>query len=554
MNSAIASPEDGALTQSKASRSIALIKHPAILGLILAAATVGLYYPVHGHPFTNYDDNDYVFENRHVQSGLTFANVRWAFTTGYASNWHPLTWISHQLDSQFFGANPYGPHDVNLLLHALNAVLLFWVLWRATGFVGRSFVVAALFALHPINVESVAWIAERKTVLSTMFFLLALGAYRWYAHRPRLLPYAVVTFLFALGLMCKPQIITFPFVLLLWDYWPLQRMFAPTGQASNGTATTAAIPPRSFRWLIKEKIPLFFGCLISAGITMKAQHVVRPKEWAYTASVRIENAIVAYARYVREAFWPSRLSPLYPHPGNTLKAWQVIAASLFLLTVTALVLAGWRRRYLLVGWLWFLGTLVPMIGLIQVGRQAMADRYAYISLMGLFILVCWGVADWARQKHLPSAVLPTVSLAVLMALAVVARRQINYWSDNLLLWQHALQVTESNWAAEGLVGQILVGSGRDSEAMPHLYSATKIAPMNWMANIGIGIYSQKHGNLPEAIAHYQKVVSPLSEAKPEVRMKAYERMAAAYRDLGDPAQAEKCSQLAQEQRQKAERR
>ena len=175
MNSAIASPEDGALTQSKASRSIALIKHPAILGLILAAATVGLYYPVHGHPFTNYDDNDYVFENRHVQSGLTFANVRWAFTTGYASNWHPLTWISHQLDSQFFGANPYGPHDVNLLLHALNAVLLFWVLWRATGFVGRSFVVAALFALHPINVESVAWIAERKTVLSTMFFLLAPG-------------------------------------------------------------------------------------------------------------------------------------------------------------------------------------------------------------------------------------------------------------------------------------------------------------------------------------------------------------------------------------------
>ncbi len=420
-----------------------------VLGLLLAVATVALYYPVNHHQFVSYDDDIYVTNNWHIKYGLDWKAVKWAFTGNYGDNWHPVTWLSHGLDCQLFFLNSGRHHATNLLLHTMNAVLLFWVLLRATGYTGRSFMVAALFALHPINVESVAWVSERKNLLSMLFFLLALAAYRWYArwvpqpshHRReagRIGRYLAVVFLFALGLMAKPQIITLPFVLLLWDYWPLRRMFAGSEVASSETRVA---PARSFSWLVLEKLPLLVLVVASAVITLHAQ---REAATPYPLSVRIGNALVSYVWYVRKAFWPSHLALLYPHPPGLPPIWQVVAAVLFLLAVTGLVIARCRQRFFLVGWLWFLGTLVPMIGLVQVGRQAMADRYAYLSFVGLFLMICWGAAEWGEHLHLRPAWLRTASVVVLLALAVVAHRQIGYWSDSITLWTRTLAVTRSH--------------------------------------------------------------------------------------------------------------
>jgi protein O-mannosyl-transferase len=314
-------------------------KQAAGLSLVLLVATVALYYPVIHHPFTNVDDQGYVYENLHVQDGLTWNTFTWAMRTFDDSNWHPLTWFSHALDCQLFGIDPAGHHAMNMAWHAVDAVLLFWILLLATGFVGRSFMVAALFAVHPINVESVAWMAERKTILSTFFFLLALGAYRWYARRPDNARYFTVAALFVLGLMAKPQIITLPFVFLLWDYWPLRRMFADSPSSSGDETPGAAFPSRTFHELIREKVPLFVICLASALITMKAQHVGRPGEWPYSGWIRIGNAIVAYVRYLGKALWPSNLAIMYLHPGNNLGFWKVATAALLLLLIAG---AAWK--------------------------------------------------------------------------------------------------------------------------------------------------------------------------------------------------------------------
>ena len=384
-----------------------------LLGLLLAIATAALYYPVSHHPFlNNFDDDDYVTNNVHMKGGLGWDPVSWAFTTFDQANWHPLTWLSHALDCQFSGLNPGGHHDTNLLLHVINVVLLFWVLWRATGFSGRSLMVAALFALHPINVESVAWVAERKNLLSMFFFLLAMGAYRWYASRPRVGSYTVVALLYALGLMAKPQVVTFPLVLLLWDYWPLQRMFAGAEESSTRKAPEAVIPPKELSWLILEKLPLLALSAISAVVTMIAQRVGGGMNPDVSLFIRLSNAIVSYLRYVEKTFWPVHLAPMYSHPGSSLTTWQIVAAFSFLVAATGLVIGGRQRRYLVMGWLWFLGTMVPMIGLVQVGRQAMADRYAYLPLLGLFIMICWSAADWAEQRHVPSAWQAGISVAV----------------------------------------------------------------------------------------------------------------------------------------------
>ena len=358
-----------------------------VLALLLVVVTLALYYPIRHLPFINYDDDLYVTENVTVQSGFSWDTVQWAFTTYHASNWHPLTWLSHALDFQLFGLDPAGPHLINLLLHVLNVVLLFWVLLRATGFAGRSAMVAALFALHPINVQSVAWVAERKNLLSMLFFLLALGAYRWYAREPRISRYVVVGVLFALGLMAKPQIITLPLVLLLWDYWPLKRMVA----AADWNADSTRSSDNSFSRLLWEKIPLFAISAASAVITMRA-HSASGIRWL-PISLRVANAIISYAQYVKLAFWPSHLALFYPHPLVALRTWTVLAAFLFLAAVTWVVTEDRRRGYPLVGWFWFLITMLPMIGIVQVGAQAMADRYAYLPLIGLFIMFSWGIAE-----------------------------------------------------------------------------------------------------------------------------------------------------------------
>jgi protein O-mannosyl-transferase len=508
------------------------------LSVILVVVTSLLYLPIVHDPFANIDDMGYVYENLHVQAGLTWDTVKWAARTFDDSNWHPLTWISHAVDCQLFGIDPAGHHAMAIVFHALDALVLFWVLLLATGFVGRSFMVAALFALHPINVESVAWAAERKTLLSTLFFLLALGAYRWYASRPGILRYGVVAALFALGLMAKPQIITLPCVLLLWDYWPLRRIFADQPDATRQDDPNPPLPPKSFWWLVIEKIPLLFICAASALATMKAQHVGHPQNWPYSTWIRVGNSIVAYVRYIGKGLWPSDLAIMYLHPGNSLRLWQVALAGLLLLAITVLVFLGRKYRYLPVGWLWFLGMSVPTIGLIQVGRQALADRYAYQSFLGLFILICWGVSDWARQKHLPKALLPSVSVAVLLVLGFVTHRQIGYWQDNLTLWTRALQVTDRNWMAEDMIAGLLSANGHAAEAMAHYRSAAAIYPEDERSNLAVAIDDQNHGQLEDAIVHYKRAIAGMDD--PLEQAKAYQNLAVAYRDIGNIPQSVEC--------------
>jgi tetratricopeptide (TPR) repeat protein len=536
MSSVGVSHKPEVLSQADSSLFAALTKRPIVLGLILIVATVALYYPVHGHPFANFDDNDYVYDNPHVQSGISLSTVKWAFTTSFAANWHPLTWLSHALDCDLFGTSPAGPHDVNVLLHALNAVLLFWVLLRATGYAGRSFMVAALFALHPLNVESVAWIAERKTMLSTVFFLLALGAYRRYARQPGVGRYSVVCLLFALGLMAKPQIILLPFVLLLWDYWPLERISFPFNKRYAEEPLRAVVPAKTLSWLVLEKVPLFVIAAASAAITIKAQHGAR--SW-FPRTSRVGNAILSYALYLKRTFWPTRLALLYPHPGASIGWWHVAVAALVLLAITALVIAGRRYRYLSVGWCWFLGMLVPMLGIVQVGIQGMADRYAYLSVLGIFIMVCWGMADWAGQKRLPANLLPGVSTMILLALALVARHQINYWSNNEVLWSHTLQVTDANWLAEDELGGLLAMQGRVREAMPHFYKAIALNPTDSTSNMALGIYQLRRGDFASALDHYRIVVKD-EKGKPTVLREAYLGMAKAYRAIGDTVEEQEC--------------
>ena len=521
--------------------------------LLLAVVAVALYYPVQHYQFVSYDDGLYITDNWHIKYGLSWDAVKWAFTAFYADNWHPLTWLSHGLDCQLFFLNSGRHHATNLLLHAMNAVLLYWVLLRATGYTGRSFMVAALFALHPINVESVAWVSERKNLLSMLFFLLALGAYRWYtrwvpqpSRRRRkagnVARYLTVVCLFALGLMAKPQIITLPFVLLLWDYWPLRRMFAGSESAPS---QTQVVPAKSFTWLVLEKVPLLVLAVASAVITLHAQ---REATTPYPFSVRLANALVAYAWYVRKAFWPSHLALLYPHPPGMPPVGQMAAASLLLLGVTALGITARRQRYLLTGWLWFLGTLVPMIGLVQVGRQAMADRYAYLSFVGLFIMVCWGAAEWSEQRHLRPAWLRVATVAVLLALAVVAHRQIGYWRDSVSLWSRSIQVTSPNHEAENNLGVVLMNDGRLEEALPHLRAAVALNPLSPLDNLNLAICEQRHLDLALAVQHYQTVIRLTQNDIPanvKWRYDAYRNLSFTYRDLGDSPHAQQSHEEAQ---------
>jgi tetratricopeptide (TPR) repeat protein len=502
---------------------------------LLVLATVATYYPVSGHPFIEFDDNKYVTENSHVLAGLTGSTVAWAFTTYYASNWHPLTWFSHALDCQMFGLDPADHHEVNLLLHVANVLLLFWVLQRATGLVGRSAMVAGLFALHPINVESVAWVAERKNLLSMLFLLLALGAYRWYASQPRAGRYIFVALLFILGLMAKPQVITLPFLLLLWDYWPLRRMF-PQPQAESNRAAVL-FPARSFAQLVAEKLPLFALCALSAVITVKAQQAGASVQslTKFPFSLRLENAIVSYARYLGKAFWPWWLSAFYPFLQTSPPVKQLLISSLLLLASTGLVIGGRKYRYLTVGWLWYLGTLVPMIGLVQVGVQSMADRYAYLSFIGLFLMVCWGVSDLAEERRLSHAWMTGIGITLLLILAIVARRQLTYWSDEVSLWSHAVEITSNNYVAEGNLGTALMARQQVDDAILHFRRAAAIEPTDSVSLLNIGFYEQKNHHWPEAIALYQKGILKAENA--DIMAKAYSNMGYVYHYMGDDADA-----------------
>src|SRR5579871_1784143 len=364
-------------------------KRNVVACLLLFTATLLLYNAVSHNPFINCDDDRYITENPFIRGGLNWTTVKWALiSSGQAGFWHPLTWLSHALDISLFGLNPAGHHFVSLLFHCLNAVLVFLLLARATKRFWTSLIVAALFAVHPLNVESIAWAAERKNVLSAFFFLATLGAYGWYTVKPEWKRYLAVAGLFACALASKPMAVTLPFALLLLDYWPLGR----TGQSNSSNGISS--PYSSLTTLILEKIPLFSMSAAASVITVIAQKAAGATRSGpdFSFTIRLENAIVSYATYVWKIFWPAHLAPIYPHPGANLAAWQIGISAILLLALTAAVFLS-RRKYLIVGWLWFLGNLFPTIGLIQVGDQAMADRFVYISEIGLLVLFVWGAAE-----------------------------------------------------------------------------------------------------------------------------------------------------------------
>ena len=505
-------------------------KRNVILCLLLVVATLALYNPVNRHPFVNYDDDRYVTENPHIHQGLTGETITWAFTATEQGNWHPLTWLSHALDWQLFHQNATGHHFTSLLIHAANAVLLFLLLIYATGRVGPSWFVAALFALHPINVESVAWVAERKNVLCTFFFFAALIAYCWYSRKPDWRRYLAFAGFFVLGLMSKPMVITLPFVLLLLDYWPLGRM-------QGGPVGTPPIPQVPLSRLLAEKLPLLAFSAASAMITMQAQRAggaIRSTA-QFSLDVRLENAVVAYARYLWKMIWPSHLAPLYPHPGDSLAVWQVVVSALVLLAVTGVVARFRSQRYLLTGWLWFLGTMVPVIGLVQVGDQAMADRYAYIPLVGIFVMIAWAAVDLADSRQIAFTARWIPAACVLVALSFATNRQLGYWSSSYDLWTHALAVTDRNFIAQDNLGGALLLLGRPDEAYSHFQAAAEINPSDPMSHSNLGAYLQEHGRLSEAVQQYEFTLNLTSDAG--LVAATYANLGTAYRKLGQDQKA-----------------
>ncbi|MCS7336624.1 MAG: tetratricopeptide repeat protein [Verrucomicrobiae bacterium] len=456
---------------------------PWFICLALCAVTVATYWPVKSYPFINYDDPQYVTENPHVRAGLTWQGVVWAFTTGHASNWHPLTWLSLMLDAELYGDWAGGFHLTNLLLHTVNTLLLFLLIHTTTGSIWRSGVVAGLFALHPLHVESVAWVAERKDVLSTCFGLLTLLAYAGYAMRAsgsvrrQRLYYWLAVALFALGLMSKPMLVTWPFVMLLLDYWPLGRLFptsAAGAQARGKLGTRSA--QTSLVVAVVEKLPFFALAFASAIVTLVAQHrggAVQALA-ALPIGARIENALISYAKYLLKTVWPHDLALPYLYlPPDVWPIWHGPAAAAAL-TVFTLLVFKLRRRFLLMGWLWFLGTLVPVIGIVQVGNQSMADRYTYIPLIGVFIAVVWAAAELARR--LPAAKLILgIGAAVILGLCVWRTRvQLAYWRDPEILFRHTIAVTKDNCVAHDILAHALLKKGKFEAAKQHFLEAVRI--------------------------------------------------------------------------------
>jgi tetratricopeptide (TPR) repeat protein len=503
-----------------------------ILSLALVLLTVLTYLPVRSNGFINFDDNHYITENAHVRAGLTWDTVKWAFTTYDAANWHPLTWLSHALDSQLFGMNPAGPHLIGVLLHALNAVLLFLVLQSLTGFIWRSLIVAAMFAVHPLNVESVAWAAERKNVLSMLFFLLAIWAYRRYVRQPSVAKYLGVAGLFALALMSKPQVIILPFVLLLLDFWPLGRTrFDPRLASAD---SSVVIRQRSFTSLLIEKIPLFGLAAISAVVTLQAQragHAVRTVI-EYSLGSRVETAMVSYALYLRDAFVPRHLAPIYPHADGLLATWEVLVAATALITISVLAVLGRRHApYLLFGWLWFAGTLVPMIGLVQVGVQARADRYMYVSLIGILVAATWGCADLFARFDISRILKSSAFAAVLLILSIATFQQVGHWHDSETLWNYTISVTGRNFMAEDNLAQELARQGRIQEAMVHFENT--LNEYNWGPSdlITFGVYEQNHGYASDSIKQYERALR--NAADRNIRAIALSNIGSAYLDMKD---------------------
>jgi hypothetical protein len=450
-----------------------------------------------GFEFVDYDDNLYVTANPHVQEGLTRAGVRWAFTTFAAANWHPLTWISLMLDWSIGGPGPRIFHLTNLILHLANVLLLFFILDRMTGRRRPSAVTAVLFAIHPLHVESVAWIAERKDVLSTLFMLLTLMAYAGFVERPGLVRRLAVVLLFALGLLAKPMLVTLPVLLLMLDAWPLRRK-------------------EPWRHLVLEKAPLLALSIATGALTLVAQRQggTVGSLAGYPLGVRVANAVVATATYLGKAIWPTRLAAFYPHPGASLAAWKVAGSALVLVTLTLWTIQVRRSRpYLLFGWAWYLVTLAPVVGIVQVGWQARADRYTYIPLIGIFLGVAWAVSDRFAERP---ALFGSLASAVLVMLGIGAFAQAGYWRDSETLFRHALAVTDNNSVAHNNLGTALLRRGLPSQAEEHFAEAVRIDPSFADAHSNLGVALGRQGMIDEAILEFQRALD-LEPDHPDAR-------------------------------------
>jgi tetratricopeptide (TPR) repeat protein len=461
--------------------------------LFLAAIIWVVFGQTLGHEFVNYDDDLYVYENPVVQKGLTWEGFRWALTYGQIGHWHPLTWLSHMLDCQLYGLQAGGHHLTNILLHTATAILLFLVLRQMTGFLWRSAFVAAVFAIHPLRVESVAWVAERKDVLSAFFFMLTLGAYVRYVRRPpSKIRYGVMILLYALGLLSKNMLVTMPFVLLLLDYWPLNRL--------------SGFSPRVLLRRVAEKIPLFVLAVGSCVATALMPEKV-PAEYMLSFALRMENAVVSYVTYLWQMIHPSGLACVYPNPVNDVPLWQVAGALGLLLAISGVAWA-FRKTHpcLVVGWLWYLGMLIPVIGMVQISYYAHADRYTYLPQIGLYLLLTWAAADLCAGWRHRRVVLGGGATVILVALIFCARTQASYWRNSELLWTHTLACTSDNAVAHVNLGNALLQKGSVNEAMVHYQKALQIKPDCVDAHINLGTALLQKGNVAEAIAHYQKAL------------------------------------------------
>jgi hypothetical protein len=486
---------------------------PALICTVLVLATVVVFWQVLNHDFTNYDDDNYVTENRHVQSGLTPANVIWAYSNFKPSYWMPLVWLSFMLDFELYGLNPGGYHLTNLLLHIINTLLLFLIFRRMTGAVWKSAFIAALFALHPLNVESVAWVAERKNVLSTCFWMLTILAYIYYVARPSIKKYLLILLTFTLGLMAKPIVVTLPFVLLLLDCWPLERFQPDQWLGSNHSprSKSSSAPERrtSSLRLVLEKTPLFVLATIVGVMTFLAQQSsgAAKSMGQYPLTDRIANAVVSYASYMGKMIWPQNLAVFYPHPGNSLPVWQITGAALLLISVSFVVMRSARQYpYFLVGWLWYLGTLVPVIGLVQSGDQGMADRFTYVPLIGLFIMITWGASELLKTWRHRGMILAVTASTLLLTFAICSALQVRYWKNDTTLFTHALEVTENNFLAQNNLGAAMAREGRLDEAIVHFGEALRISPNYVRAHYNLGLALAKKGRLDEAIVHYSEAL------------------------------------------------
>jgi len=463
-----------------------------LICMFLAAAILAAYWQVQYYDLTCYDDLGYISGNPYVKNGMTWDSFIWAMTSIHMGYWHPLTWLSHMLDYQLFRSNAGGHHWVNVIFHIANSILLYIILKRMSDDVWKSAFVAALFAVHPLNVESVAWVAERKNVLSTFFWFMALWSYACYVERPTLYRYSIIFLTFSLGLMAKPILVTLPFTLLLFDFWPLGRL------------TSYKVLAR----LLIEKIPLFILTIIVCIVTfLSCRHVdIISSADKFPIGVRLVNVIVSYSKYLGKMFWPQDLAAFYPYL-KEFSSFQVAGSALLLIIITCLVIFLARHyQYALVGWLWYLGTLVPVIGIVQAGKQAMADRYTYVPMIGLFIIIAWGIPDLLKKWPYRKIIFGVFSGSVLSVLIICTVLQVRYWQNSVALFEHALRVTGESPGAHYNLGVALTYEGKSNEAISHFEYAIKEEPEDAGAYRYMGIALAVQGKTDEAIAYYHEAL------------------------------------------------